>query len=114
MSRKASTKPILIELVTQSVHFSKGDQPCVYPEVGKLLCQKGLDTRNKKREIRRFEVDVLLCHFVSYTQLCFQPRPFKRKWKLRPVVLMPFLHDLQKLEYEKGFDSSVRVTYYDR
>lgn len=68
LSRKASTKPILIELATQSViFFSKGDQPCVYPEVGKLLRRKGSDTRNKKREIRGFEVDVLLCHFVSYT-----------------------------------------------
>lgn len=52
---------------TISDFFSKGDQPCVYPEVGKLLRRKGSDTRNKKREIRGFEVDVLLCHFVSYT-----------------------------------------------
>ncbi len=71
------------------------------PKLGNF-CVKKVRRRGTKRGSRRFEVPCLLCHFLGSMKLCFQPRPFKRKWKLRPVVLMPFLHDLQKLAYEKG------------
>lgn len=67
LSRKASTKPILIELATQSVIFFQREISPVYTLKSGNFCVEKARTRGTKREIRGFEVDVLLCHFVSYT-----------------------------------------------